>query len=93
MTDHQDPPSASTDKQDSPMAGAAAQRPPMTPEEMIDRVKKAAGRFTPLRELRQQLPTARRDQGSLNVGPTRRVERESSHAAPARPRPAATSRR
>ena len=63
MTDHRDAPSASTGKQDSPIAGDAAQRPPMTSEEMLDRVKKATGRFTPLGELRKQLPTARRDQG------------------------------
>ncbi len=63
MTDHQNASSAPTNKQDSPIAGDAAQRPPMTSEEMLDRVKKATGRFTPLGELRKQLPTARRDQG------------------------------
>ena len=63
MTDHQNASSAPTGKQDSPIAGDAAQRPPMTSEEMLDRVKKATGRFTPLGELRKQLPTARRDQG------------------------------
>jgi C-terminal processing protease CtpA/Prc len=30
----------------------------MTPEEMLEHVKRASGRFTPLRELRSQLPTA-----------------------------------
>jgi hypothetical protein len=62
MIDAQDPRSSSTDKQDAPIAGAAAQRPPMTPEEMLDHVKRASGRFTPLRELRRQLPTARTEQ-------------------------------
>ena len=71
MTDRQDPQSASTDKRDSPIAGAAAQRPPMTSEEMLDRVKRATGPFTPLRELRKQLPTARSDQAPSERGPHR----------------------
>src|SRR5688572_14553735 len=59
MTNGQDSQSTSTHEPDSPVAGAAAQRPQMTPEEMLDRVKQASGRVTPLRELRSQLPTAR----------------------------------
>jgi hypothetical protein len=55
--------STSTHEPDSPIAGAAAQRPQMTPEETLDRVKRASGRFTPMRELRSQLPTAQADQG------------------------------
>lgn len=52
---------ASTDKPDSPIAGAAAQRPPMTEEEMRDRVERATGRWTSMHELRGRLPTARPD--------------------------------
>ena len=43
----------------------------MTSEEMLDRVKRAAGPFTPLRELRKQLPTARSDQAPSERGPHR----------------------
>jgi peptidase S41-like protein len=58
MTNNEGSQSTSTHEPDSPIAGAAAQRPPMTPEEMLDRIKRASGRFTPMRELRSQLPTA-----------------------------------
>ena len=71
MTPRQDASSAPIETQDSPIAGAAAQRPQMTSEEMRDRVQQAAGPFTPLRELRQQLPTARSDQARGKRGPQR----------------------
>ena len=80
MTDEQDSQSTSTDEPDSPIAGAAAQRPQMTPEEMLDRVKQASGRFTPLRELRSQLPTARAHQAPGE----RRRTRPFAHEAAAR---------
>ena len=64
MADRQNSRSSSTGKPDAPIAGAAAQRPPMTSEEQLDRVKQAAGRFTPMRELRKQLPTARPEKAS-----------------------------
>ena len=85
MTDQQDQSSSSTDKPEAPIAGAAAQRPPMTSEEMRDRVKQAAGRFTPMRELRKQLPTARPEQASGERRPraTRSVEASGGAAAPA----------
>src|SRR5262245_34075722 len=67
MTDPQDPQSASTDKHDSPIAGSAAQRPPMTPQEMRDRVEQATGGFTPLSELRKKMPTARVDRAHAEV--------------------------
>ena len=83
MTDRQDSRSASTDKPDSPIAGAAAQRPPMTPDEMLDRVKQASGRFTPLRELRKQLPTARSDQASSGPRSRARLQPGASAGAAA----------
>ena len=85
MADRQDSRSSSTDKPDAPIAGAAAQRPPMSSEEMLDRVKQAAGRFTPMRELRKQLPTARPEMapGERRSRATRSAEASGGSAAEA----------